>query len=225
LARLLYQAGKRAKVAEPSSHRNWGARSQTDEYCRRSGTSAFARHSSRQFTFREIVAMRILAVVTTSLFLTLAAAGAQPIEWQQYESPEYGYAIELPLGLFTGDSNGDAAITLLENDGRGQIDVYGAVNTQNLSPRDFEAALSEAERIREITYARRGSSWFVISGYYRREGEESDDLIFYAKFMFSADRNLVSAFEASYPVADKRRFDPIIERMEDSLTAPRSSAE
>ena len=103
---------------------------------------------------------------------------------------------------------------------RGQIDVYGAVNSKQLSPRDFEEALSAAERIREITYARRGASWFVISGYYLREDDRSDDLIFYAKFMFSPDRSRLAAFEASYPVADKARWAPIIEAMEDSFSAP-----
>jgi hypothetical protein len=161
----------------------------------------------------------LIAFVTICL-LTLSAIGAQGIDWQRYEDAVYGYEVDLPLGLFTGSRREDNGITLFETGGRGQIDVYGAANTENLSPRGFQAVLSGAERIREITYARRGSSWFVISGYYHREGEDSDDLIFYAKFMFSPDRRHLSAFEASYPVADKRRYDPIIERMEDSLTSP-----
>jgi hypothetical protein len=163
---------------------------------------------------------RLLIVVVTTCLLTLSAIGAQGIHWQRYEDAAYGYEVDLPLGMFTGSRRDDNGVTLVEIDGRGQIDVYGAANTENLSPREFQAVLSGADRIREITYARRGQSWFVISGYYRREGDDSDDLIFYAKFMFSPDREHLSAFEASYPVRDKRRFDAIIERMEDSLTSP-----
>ena len=163
---------------------------------------------------------RLLLAFTATLLLTLTAVGAPEIHWQIYEDPAYGYEVELPLGTFTGARREDNGVILTETDGRGQIDVYGAVNTHGLSPREFEAELSDADRIREITYARRGRSWFVISGYYRREGDDSDDLIFYAKFMFSPDRERLSAFEASYPVSDKRRFDAIIERMEDSLTSP-----
>jgi hypothetical protein len=80
--------------------------------------------------------------------------------------------------------------------------------------------LSRAERIRQITYSRAGASWFVVSGYYRRASSEDDDLIFYAKFMLSRDHRKVSVFEASYPVRDKKRYDPLIERMEDTLTRP-----
>jgi hypothetical protein len=163
---------------------------------------------------------RALAAVIATVLLTLAAIGAPEIQWQRYEDAVYGYEMDLPLGMFTGSRREDNGITLVETGGRGQIDVYGAANTENLSPREFQAVLSGADRIREITYARRGNSWFVISGYYHREGEDSDDLIFYAKFMFSPDRRHLSAFEASYPVSDKRRYDPIIERMEDSLTSP-----
>jgi hypothetical protein len=89
-----------------------------------------------------------------------------------------------------------------------------------LSLIELRAALADAERIRQITYSRSGNSWFVVSGYYNRSSEEDADLIFYAKFMISADRQSVSAFEASYPISDKRRYDPIIERMEDTLTPP-----
>jgi hypothetical protein len=156
-----------------------------------------------------------------SLWLAVAAVAASPIVWQRYTNETFGYSVDLPLGALFGSNNGDKGVTLVEPNGRGQIDVYGAVNAQNLTSREFERELSRADRIREITYARRGSSWFVISGYYRRENDEADDLIFYAKFMFSPDRRVVSAFEASYPIVDKRRYDPIIERMEDSLRSPK----
>ncbi len=162
----------------------------------------------------------LLAAALATLLLPLAALAAPEISWQSYEDPAYGFEVELPLGLFTGSRREDSGITLDETDGRGQIDVYGAQNTQGLSPREFQAELSRTDRIREITYARRGSSWFVISGYYRRDDDEGDDLIFYAKFMFSPDRERLSAFEASYPIADKELYDAIIERMEDSLTSP-----
>jgi hypothetical protein len=163
---------------------------------------------------------RLIIFSFLALALNLGEAFAAGIEWTHYENATFGYTVDLPLGLFRTSSNEDKGVTLLEQDGRGQIDVYGAINIQMLEPRQFEEALASAGRIREVTYSRRGASWFVISGYYQREGDESDDLIFYAKFMFSQDGSSLSAFEASYPLSDKRRYDPIIERMEESLTAP-----
>lgn len=111
-------------------------------------------------------------------------------------------------------------LTRYEQWGRGQIDVYGIESDQQLSLVEMRRALPPAERIREITYSRNGASWFVVSGHYRRLPDEAIDLIFYAKVMISADRRSVSVFEASYPLSGKKRLDPVIERMEDSLTRP-----
>jgi hypothetical protein len=164
------------------------------------------------------------APLLLAAFLTLAALPAHA--WETYENPAYGYSISLPGSPFAVEEEPDGrGVTLIDLAGRGQIDVYGARNSEGLSPREFEAALGSADRIRDITYARRGQSWFVISGHYVREGDAGDDLIFYAKFMFSPDRTRLSAFEASYPVADKARWDPIIEQMEDTLRAPLPAAD
>lgn len=161
--------------------------------------------------------------VLPALFLA-ASLGLAPLPahaWEFYENPTYGFEIALPGAPFAVEERADGqGVTLIDIAGRGQIDVYGAQNTENLSPRQFEAVLREAERIREVTYARRGTSWFVLSGYYFREGDDSDDLIFYAKFMFSPDRSRLAGFEASYPEAARDRWDPIIEEMEDSFRAP-----
>jgi len=163
--------------------------------------------------------MRLLPV----LVLTVLALLPLPVgAWETYRNPTSGYAISLPGAPFAVEERPDGqGVTLIDIAGRGQIDVYGAENTENLSPRELEAVLGEAERIREVTYARRGNSWFVLSGYYHREGDDSDDLIFYAKFMFSADRSRFAGFEASYPEGDRARWDPIIEAMEDSFRSPR----
>lgn len=141
--------------------------------------------------------------------------------WETYRNPAYGYEISLPGSPFAVEERPEGeGVTLIDIAGRGQIDVYGATNAENLSPREFEAVLAGAERIRDVTYSVRGESWFVLSGYYHREGDESDDLIFYAKFMFSPDRSRFAGFEASYPEGDRARWEPIIEVMEDSFRAP-----
>lgn len=161
----------------------------------------------------------VIAVVAMVLMAPVAIAD----EWRRFSDPEFGYSIELPDEGF--DAETDAAkngLTLYERGGRGQIDVYAFNNEDELSLEQVRDALSDADRIREITYSRSGASWFVVSGYYRRLEDEATDLIFYAKFMFSADRRSLSAFEASYPIGEKERYDPIIERIEDSLTRPRS---
>jgi hypothetical protein len=155
------------------------------------------------------------------LSLSLGSVAGFAGEWRQYHDPSFGYSVTVPDDGF--DIETDKArngLTLYEQGGRAQIDVYAIHNETGLSLDELRARLSDAERIKQITYSRTGQSWFVISGYYRRPADQAMDLIFYAKFMMSTDGESIAAFEASYPVSEKRRFDPIIERMESSLRAP-----
>ncbi len=142
-------------------------------------------------------------------------------EWRPYRNALYGYAAELPADGFTTVRT-ERGMTLLEQQGRGQIDIYGARNAERLGPMQYERVLADADRISEITYRRRGASWLVVSGYYKPDEQRGDNLIFYAKFMFSADRRSIAGFEASYPAESRKKFDAIVERLEDSLTAPTS---
>lgn len=161
--------------------------------------------------------MRALFVLLLSLIVG-TAQGQE--EWTTYRDPACGYAVEHPAAGFDITVT-DTGLTLIEEGGAGQIDIYCASNAGRRSPAGFEQVLAEAERIREITYSRSGSSWLALSGYYQADQQRGDDLIFYAKFMFSSDLSQLGAFEASYPATDRQRFDAIVERMEDSLTAPR----
>ncbi|MEO6013247.1 MAG: hypothetical protein ABIQ30_06650 [Devosia sp.] len=156
-------------------------------------------------------------------FLLVTLGTALAAEWRHFSDPAFGYSINLPGRGFAVEAVGAKhGVTLYERGGRGQIDVYASDNLARLELREVRDALSSAERIRDITYTRSGASWFVISGHYRRQEDEAADLIFYAKFMLSADGQSISAFEASYPIADKERYDPIIEEMQRSLTRPLS---
>lgn len=163
----------------------------------------------------------VYALLAASLILGFGEVKGQE-SWGVYQNSLYGYAVEHPRAGFAVTES-ERGLTLTEEGGRGQVDIYGAANAEGLGPEEFEKALLGAERIREITYSRRGRTWLAVSGYYRGDEERGDDLIFYAKFMFSADLSQVAAFEASYPVTERRRFDAIVEQMEDSLTSPQAA--
>ena len=59
-----------------------------------------------------------------------------------------------------------------------------------------------------MTYHPRGRSWFVLSGY-------RGDQIYYEKVMFSCQQDIVNVIAITYPVAERKLYDPIVERMED----------
>ena len=89
---------------------------------------------------------------------------------------------------------------------------------ERLNEAEFKALMEAADPNRRITYRAEGRSWFVLSGYLENEPEPT---IFYAKVMINPSGTGLSAFEISYPQADKGKFDPVVEQMKDSLIAPR----
>lgn len=94
--------------------------------------------------------MRVsLVLFAAALALLPSGSGAQE-SWADYFNPLYGYSIEYPAEGFSM-SQSEKGLSLIEDGGRGQIDVYGAANVDLATPRAFEAVLRKADRIRRVT--------------------------------------------------------------------------
>jgi len=160
--------------------------------------------------------MRSLPALALVLMLAMAApASAQ--SWERYVNDGLGFSISLPTDSFTVTSESAGRLTLTEQGGTAQLDVFGVQNPEALSVAKFQKMMEAADESRRITYRANGRSWFVLSGYLEGEAEPT---IFYAKFMLNAAGTALSAFEISYPRAQKARLDATVSRLEDSLTAP-----
>lgn len=163
----------------------------------------------------------ILWVTAAAAFMVPSVVFAQSVDlgWERHTDPAYAFAVDLPMGLFAPIDATDApGLTLAEIGGEGQISLYGG-SAEGLTLEDFATRLSAGEQVRTITYQASGGSWFVLSGYYE-SGPGERPLIFYTKVLMSADHRTFSAFEISYPQSEKSRFDPIVNRIEDSMTPP-----
>ena len=146
-------------------------------------------------------------------------SSAQSAAWERYVDPQYGFSAELPYGVFEPlEDDGSGRLTLGEVGGTGQISIYGG-DAGGLTLEGFAERLSAGEEVRSITYQAGGDSWFVLSGYYQPDAE-GERLIFYTKVLLSPDRETFSAFEISYDLDEKARFDGIVSRIEDSFTRP-----
>ena len=146
-------------------------------------------------------------------------SSAQSAAWERYVDPQYGFSAELPYGVFEPLEDDDSrGLTLGEVGGTGQISIYGG-DAGGLTLEGFAERLSAGEEVRSITYQAGGDSWFVLSGYYQPDAE-GERLIFYTKVLLSPDRETFSAFEISYDLDEKARFDGIVSRIEDSFTRP-----
>jgi hypothetical protein len=169
---------------------------------------------------------RPIRAVALALLLLPASALAQgdggAINWTGYSDPDFGFSVDLPLGLFEPvEQEAGLGLTLIEMDGTGQLSIYGGA-AAGLTLDQFAERLSAGEQVRTITYQTGGNSWFVLSGDYAPDDHGGPPLIFYTKVLLSPDGDSFSAFEISYPRHDKARYDAIVERIEGSITRPRS---
>ena len=164
---------------------------------------------------------RWIGPALVALLLAAPAALAQDVAWQDYTDSTYGFSAELPMGWFEEvEDTGNPGITLREIGGEAQLSLYGGP-AEGMTRDALEARLASGEQIATITYRAGGESWFVLSGHYdiTATGEQ---IIYYTKVLFSPDHDTFSAFEISFPVKDKPRFEALVEYFEDNFTRPRS---
>lgn len=158
------------------------------------------------------------------LYLSAGAALAQPAlppvsEWAVYKNERFGYRLVYPELWFNSEpesANGDGR-AFSTPDGRARIVVFGARNTEGLSPRQYRATLlEEFGGYDELTYSPLGRTWFVLSGF-------RGDRIYYQKVMFSCAGRIVNVLSISFPAAEKPRYAPLIEKIEDRFRPGRGA--
>jgi hypothetical protein len=164
-----------------------------------------------------------LGFLGIGLALVLSPIGeVSAASWSRLIDPGGQFVIDVPTPSFRQEVSDKASHkTFIEVDGAAIIDVYAGRNLKRMVPTAFIQELSHAPRIEDITYAAQGRSWFAISGHYVREGAGQGALIYYAKFVFTADLTRFAAFEISYPVTEKRAMDPVVTHLEKSLRLTR----
>jgi hypothetical protein len=149
--------------------------------------------------------------VGAHLLLGTAAAAAQ--DWRQYRNERYGFTLQYPPDLFVTERAAEA--------GDGQVFsssvddarlLVGALpNESAYTPTTYQEYIARhSYPDYQIDYRRTGGSWFALSG-------EGRGRIFYEKVMFTCGGRLITSFAMVYPSAQRRLFDPVVERIEDSF--------
>ncbi|MEZ5839465.1 MAG: hypothetical protein R3D02_03210 [Hyphomicrobiales bacterium] len=155
-----------------------------------------------------------------AVLLGLGFAGAAE-RWTRYENARYGYAIDVPVDLFAmgpAPENNDGR-DFDGVDGASHLAVWGSFNALELSVEGYADFLAD-DPDTTVTYRVVRDHWLVLSGYRRGDFAGGGERIFYTKAVFSGDLSTVSHFDMTYAKAAKRRFDPVIRRLSESLTAP-----
>jgi hypothetical protein len=82
--------------------------------------------------------------------------------------------------------------------------------TDRFTPRSYQALIARKSYPRlRIDYAPVGRSWAVLSG-------AVGQTMIYEKIMFSCGGAVINSFTMTYPIAQRRFYDPLIEPIEDT---------
>ena len=132
--------------------------------------------------------------------------------WSTYVNDRFGTTIDYPASQFTPmapPANGDGR-TFRSSDGQAQFFVFGQYNALGLGFAELIAYDKAHGGYDAVTYQRKGTGWYVLSGYKGRD-------IFYRKVLVQEGGELLSVFEITYPGSQKTAFDPIVSRMAASM--------
>jgi hypothetical protein len=157
-------------------------------------------------TKRRSLSARALKILLPVLFV-VALMSAQTAQAQGPASWAY------PSNVFSRQppaDNGDGQ-SFLTADGRAKLVVFGAANRENFTPSKYrETILREFGGYDQMDYSPTGKTWFVLSGF---RGEN----IYYQKVMFSCGGSVINVLSVTFPRAEKKFYEGLVEVMEDNF--------
>jgi hypothetical protein len=158
---------------------------------------------------------RYLCILIALLGVLPPAALAQPddLGWTEFRNERFGLALRYPAEVFVSQrssKSGDG--DLFETpDGKGRLLVGALENTERFTPRSYQTFIArQSYPGLRIDYAPVGQSWAVLSG-------TLGPTMVYEKIMFSCGGSVINSFAMTYPIAERRFFDPLIEAIEDTF--------
>jgi hypothetical protein len=127
-----------------------------------------------------------------------------------YKNSRFGYSLSYPSDVFSGEPespNGDGR-KFYSADHTAKIAVFGAYNAEKYTMEGYrDTLLKQFAGYEKVTYNPRGKTWFVLSGFH-------DGSVYYQKVMFSCEDEVINVLAVNWPVANRERYDPIIELLE-----------
>ena len=160
---------------------------------------------------------KLLLGLLVLVLTAIAENGAQAhADWSTQQDPQFGFTYSYPAGLFVPTEGERPSFYYFRSQQTDAKFLVGAWNNEKAStPEGFKHwMLTHAEGYEDITYQPHGQSWFVLSGH-------RGDQIYYEKTIFACGGRVVNVFAIAYPEAERQRFDPVVERMEDSFKSGR----
>jgi hypothetical protein len=164
-------------------------------------------------------------VLTAGLLAGLAGSAAvqstaqgfpRDEEVATYLNKRYGFTLTYPTSRFTPQEPlSEEGRVWASPDGSAKLLAGALANTDAMTLgeyRDRDFLLKESYSGAEVDYAPIRDSWFVLSG--TRQGT-----MFYERVTFSCGGRRINSWAMLYPVAERRVYDRIVERVARSYRA------
>ena len=144
-----------------------------------------------------------------------ATAVPQPddLGWTDFRNERFDLALRYPAEVFVSQRSSDSGDgDLFETlDRKGRLLVGAIENTERFTPRSYQTFIArQSYPGLRIDYAPVGRSWAVLSG-------TVGHTMVYEKIMFSCGGAVINSFAMTYPIAERRFYDPLIEAIEDTF--------
>jgi len=165
-----------------------------------------------------------LVIAVAALVAAAFPAAADELGWQTYTNARYGYSVDVPAGFLLAQpaaDNGDG-LSFASTDGRAYLAVWGANNVSGTTIEAYYQAALARPDVGIVTYQRKTSGWYVLSGYRTADGNPGlHELIFYERVAIAPDGSAISGVLIFNAPSLKEKMGPIITRISKSLTPPR----
>lgn len=136
------------------------------------------------------------------------ALRAEPVgQIVTYYNHKFGFSLGLPVALFdpaAAKSQAEGSIWQ-SRDGQARLLAVATPNDAGTSLSAYRTfVMQQSYPTAQFDYAPVRDTWFVLSG--RRDGE-----MFYERITFACDGRFIYGWQLTYPIAERRRYDAVVE--------------
>ena len=136
-----------------------------------------------------------------------AAATASTQGWSNYRNERFGFQLSFPGGLFVRKEtpNADSGALWTSTDGSARLLATATPNETSETLESYrEFVMRETYADATFDYTPQKDNWFVLSGL-------KGDMIFYERITFACQGRFIYGWQVNYPLAQRRKYDPIVE--------------
>lgn len=169
-----------------------------------------------------IGALALASAIAGATLLAAAHAASLPATgegggWTSYRNDRYGFSLNFPAEVFVeGETrNREQGALWVSRDRQARLIAVATRNETGETLQSYRSFLIETTyKGASFDYAPQRDNWFVLSGV--QNGQ-----VFYERIVFACEGRYIYGWQMRYPLARKRLYDLVVERVHRSYEAGR----